>query len=125
MIKTRIEVDTSRLDRILKNLPGKEVDNNRAIAFRIEAGAKAKAPVDTGALRNSIYTECGGQKSGTPGDNPFPSPKGSDAHVGPSVEYGLFVEFGTRHMGAQPFLVPAVREVENALAAQWENIADG
>jgi HK97 gp10 family phage protein len=28
----------------------------RATAFRIEAGAKARAPVDTGMLKNSIYT---------------------------------------------------------------------
>lgn len=124
MLKARAEVDTRELDRILKGLPGRTIDNNRAIAFRIEAGAKARVPVDTGALRNSIYTECGGKKSGTPGDNPFPSPSGTDAHVGPSMNYALFVEFGTRRMGAQPYLVPAVREVERALADQWRTIAD-
>lgn len=120
----RIEVDTSKLERILKNLPGKEVDNNRAIAFRIEAKAKAKTPVDTGALINSIYTDCDGRKSGTPGDAPLPAPKGTDAHVGPSMEYAAYVEFGTRFMGAQPYLIPAVREVENQLEKQWRNIAD-
>jgi hypothetical protein len=118
------EVDTRRLESILKNLPGRTEDNNRAIAFRVEAGAKNKVPVDTGALKNSIYTVCGNQSSGTPGDTPLPNPSGHDAHVGPSMEYSMHVEFGTRRMGAQPYLIPALREVENALAAQWENIGD-
>lgn len=123
--KVHYEIDTRRLESILKKLPGRTEDNNRAIAFRVEAGAKNKAPVDTGALKSSIYTDCGGQQSGQPGDTPLPKPKGHDAHVGPSMNYAMHVEFGTRHMGAQPYLIPALREVENALAAQWENIGDG
>lgn len=133
---SRVTVDTSRLNRILRNLPGKTEDNNRAIAFRIEAGAKAKAPVDTGALRNSIYTVCGGQDGYAKASSdahranpkvetqPLPTPQGHDAHVGPSVEYGMPLEFGMSGRAARPFLVPAVREVERYLAAQWGNIAD-
>ena len=123
--KLNYVLNTIRLELILKGLPGRTEDNNRAIAFRVEAGAKNKAPVDTGALKNSIYTRCGGKDSGQPGDTPLPAPKGHDAHVGPSMDYAMHVEFGTRRAGAQPYLVPALREVENALAAQWENIADG
>lgn len=123
--KVHYEIDTRRLESILKKLPGRTEDNNRAIAFRVEGGAKNKVPVDTGALKSSIYTDCGGQQSGQPGDTPLPKPQGHDAHVGPSMNYAMHVEFGTRHMGAQPYLIPALREVENALAAQWENIGDG
>jgi HK97 gp10 family phage protein len=124
MPASKVEVDVQRLNRILKNLPGKREDNNRAIAFRIEGRAKAKAPVDTGALRASIYTDCAGQQSGEPGNAPLPKPKGDDAHVGPSMDYALYVEFGTRRAGAQPYLVPAVRETEDQLAQVWGNIAD-
>lgn len=124
MLKAHITMDTKRLNNILRNLPGKEEDNNRAIAFRIEAGAKARSPIDTGANRASIYTDCGGQQSGEPGNAPFPRPRGTDAHVGPSMDYSLFLELGTRYKGARPYLLPAVREVEGALADQWENIAD-
>lgn len=123
--KVHYEIDTRRLESILKNLPGRTEDNNRAIAFRVEAGAKNKAPVDTGALKSSIYTRCGGQSSGQPGDTPLPEPKGHDAHVGPSMNYALPVELGTRRMSARPYLIPALREVENALVAQWGNLGNG
>jgi len=61
--------------------------------YEIEAAAKQKAPVRTGTLRRSIHTVL------TNG--------GMTATVGPSVRYGFFVEFGTRHAGARPFLRPA------------------
>lgn len=137
--KVHYEIDTRRLESILKKLPGRTEDNNRAIAFRVEAGAKNKCKVDTGALKASIYTVCGDKDGLTASraevqqKNPevaaeqgyLPAPKGHDAHVGPSMNYAMHVEFGTRRMGAQPYLIPALREVENALAAQWENIGDG
>lgn len=127
-------LDTTRLNRILKNLPGKTEDNNRAIAFRIEGEAKVKAPVDTGALQNSIYTVCGDkdgyraastkvrERNPKAATNSLPKPSGHDAHVGPSVNYGFYQEFGTRRMSAQPYLVPAVRAVESSLVSQWGNI---
>jgi len=139
MMPARIhyEVDTRRLEQIMRNLPGKTEDNNRAIAFRVEAGAKSKSPVDTGANRASIYTRCGNQdgfneaaakvKSSRPDGVmlQLPKPEGHDAHVGPSMDYSEELEFGAHGRAARPYLVPAVREVENALAAQWGNIADG
>ena len=64
-------------------------------AHDIEATAKAAAPVDTGALRNSISTEV----TGGTGD--------VTAVVGPTVEYGGYVELGTSRMGPQPYLAPA------------------
>ena len=59
----------------------------------IEATAKGKAPVATGTLRRSIHTVL--------------SNGGLTATVGPSVEYAPYVEFGTRHRGARPFMRPA------------------
>lgn len=40
--------------------------------------------------------------------------------VGTNVEYSVFVEFGTRHMQARPYLRPAVREAMN----KADNLAD-
>lgn len=75
----------------------------RKTALAIEADAKALAPVDTGNLRNSIST----------------SAYGLSAEVGPTAEYGLFVEQGTSVNSPQPFLAPAfdrrVRGLEQAL----------
>ncbi len=60
-----------------------------------EGQAKAKCPVDTGRLRNSItHVQL-------------------DAHheaIGTNVEYGRYVELGTSRADAQPFLVPAASE---------------
>ena len=60
-------------------------------ALEIERDAKLNAPVDTGMLRASI-TSTGG---------------GSEYEIGTNIEYAPFVEFGTRYMAAQPFLLPA------------------
>lgn len=66
----------------------------------IQAGAQNRAPVDTGALRNSISTELqrnGGNLRG---------------EVGPTVSYGAYVERGAGigHT-AQPYLRPATDAV--------------
>lgn len=74
----------------------------RKTAFDVEAQAKLRAPVDTGFLRNSIHTE---QESEL------------RASVNVGAEYGLFVEYGTSRMAAQPFLNPAVESVRPAFEA--------
>lgn len=65
----------------------------------IGTGAKNRAPVDTGTLVNSISSELqrgGGTLRG---------------EVGPTVNYGAFVENGTSRMRAQPYLRPATDAV--------------
>jgi HK97 gp10 family phage protein len=64
----------------------------RATALDVANDAKQRAPVDTGTLRRSITTEFAGPLS---------------ARVGPSVDYGIHVEYGTRRMAARPYLTPA------------------
>lgn len=59
--------------------------------------AKAKAPVDTGQLRNSITSQA----------------NGLSCDIGTNVEYGIYQEFGTYKMAAHPFLVPALKENES------------
>ena len=63
----------------------------------IAARAQQRVPVATGRLRDAIHVE----------------DDGDDVYVlGGSEEvwYGHLVEFGTRHVPAQPFLVPAAEE---------------
>ncbi|MFC4426206.1 HK97-gp10 family putative phage morphogenesis protein [Deinococcus navajonensis] len=66
------------------------------MAQEIRTEAVLAAPVDTGRLRQSIGVQ-----------------KVSDGHyrVGTNVVYAPFVEFGTRHNRAQPFLRPAFEKV--------------
>lgn len=65
----------------------------KAHALVIKARAMAKTPVLTGTLRRSITVR---RTAG-----------GLTALIGPSVLYGKFVEFGTRRMGARPYMRPA------------------
>lgn len=91
---------------VLKNrLPAMPAAIRQAVASEIErgargieAGAKQNAPVRTGTLRRSINTQIAGG--------------GLSAIVAAGVDYALYVERGTRRMGARPFMVPAFeREV--------------
>lgn len=69
----------------------------RRTAHAIEADAKALAPVDTGALEASISTTLTGDgRNGT-----------MSAEIGPTVEYGVFQEYGTSTQAGTPFMGPA------------------
>lgn len=72
-------------------------------ALLIETDAKLFAPVDTGRLRASIHAEI--------------APDGLSATVSDGVDYGVFVEFGTRFQRAQPFLHPAYEKNRLAFVA--------
>lgn len=84
----------------------------RLSTLQVERGAKLRAPVDTGALRNSINSSFTG------------TGLGSDfvGECGPEVYYGVFVELGTVKMAPRPFLGPAFDEVEPAFVAALEQI---
>lgn len=70
----------------------------RKTAKDIQRSARTIAPVDTGNLKNSITTTDlrGVGRSGS-----------LVAEVGPTANYGIYVEMGTSRMAAQPFLGPA------------------
>lgn len=76
-------------------------------AFKIEQRAKILAPVDTGNLRRSIQTAFEGDLT---------------AVVFVAAEYGIYVEFGTRRMRAQPFLLPAAEEAIAAIGGELKQV---
>lgn len=76
-------------------------------ALDIEARAKAQAPVQTGFLKSSIEA----------------SGKSTDWQVDARAEYAIFVEFGTRRMGARPFLIPALEAVRPSYLAAMRRLA--
>lgn len=118
-----VRIDTSDLDALAARLgaSGLRIGAATAAALRktaygIERSAKANAPVDTGALRNSISTSFAGDgRSGA-----------MAAEIGPTVDYGIYVEFGTSRMAGQPFMGPAydanVPQLEAALGGIAEAI---
>lgn len=70
--------------------------------------AKARAPVRTGALRDSITTRGERSRGGTV----------RQAHVVVGVRYGLIVEVGTAHQPARSYLRKAADEEGQAVVDQ-------
>lgn len=98
-----IVVKSNRLPEISAAIRPAVVGEVKRATLQIEAGAKEKVPVRTGTLRRSIHSVF--------------SNGGLTGIVGPSVLYGKFVEFGTRRMGARPYMRPAAEQVLPGFAA--------
>ena len=88
-------LDTTVLDRITANIKPNASRIINTYGQAIAGEAAMLAPVDTGALRNSITAN-----SEMTGELTFTAQDG--------VEYGIHQEFGTSKMAAQPFLIPAI-----------------
>jgi HK97 gp10 family phage protein len=131
-----VVIDTKEVDRVMKALGMSRDAIVRTIGFDIESAAKQLAPVDTSALRNSIYTETSEgntfdvASSNALSKNPkvttiqHPKPEKGFVNVGPSVNYAEFVEFGTSKQSAQPYLVPAAESVSQKFNSgeRWKGL---
>lgn len=91
------------LEKATKPQVQQVVDEAAAVC---DAEAKRVCPVDTGNLRSSIHTETGD----------------CEATVGTNVEYGVYVEYGTSKMKAQPFMQPGAAAVEQALPQIFKSL---
>ena len=95
-MSVRIKVD-SKIPQLTESVRRKAQAAIAKAASDIEAQAKARAPVDTGLLKNSINER----------------EEGDLRHIVESpVHYSIYQEFGTRKMAAQPYMVPAVEFVK-------------
>ena len=103
MTSVTIKVVSNRIPQLPAAIKQAAAQQVETTARQIEATSKGLAPVRTGTLRRSIHTvlEAGGLR----------------ALVGPSVLYGKFVEFGTRRMGARPYMRPAAERHMPGFAA--------
>lgn len=113
--------DVTRLARDLSTTSRAALPLARAAVTKtaadITADAQAVAPVDTGDLRRSIgYTVTATDGAVT-------------ADVGPTVDYGAYVEFGTSRQSPQPYLTPAFERrtpaLDAALTAAANRLAGG
>jgi hypothetical protein len=108
-----VRLDKRKLQELERRHPGKANDVLRAAAFEGERIAKSSmgpgpspsAPgepphVQTGALRAGIHA----------------APAGTLRwKVANSVDYGIYLEFGTRRMSARPFMGPMAEELRRML----------
>jgi HK97 gp10 family phage protein len=83
----------NRIPELIAAVEANSASATKRGATRVRDGAKARAPIDTGYLHDSIEAH---------GD-------GKEWFVTVGAEYGVFVEFGTYKMAAQPFFLPAVQ----------------
>lgn len=130
-----VEVDTSGLKRIAGELDPRAQKIIAKTALDVEDRAKRGAPVDTGALRASIYSAGAGLRSKytvsqiiAKGLNPSATfnarEDGGDltAVVGASVEYAIYQEFGAKAMRAHPFMIPALEAVRKPFLDAWKEL---
>ena len=92
----KLQVVFNHSASVAKQIDKQVADIIERATLAVEADAKKHAPVDTGALRNSLQSSFPTTKTGV---------------VSASVEYAPYVELGTIHNRPQPFLLPALRAV--------------
>src|SRR4051812_27814699 len=92
-----IRIVSNRLPEMPALIRAAVIAEVQKATYGVEAKSKALAPVKTGTLRRSIHSVF--ENGGLTGLG------------GPSVLYGKFVEFGTRRMGARPYMRPAAEQV--------------
>lgn len=109
MTKSSIEIVFNRLPALKGQLRGRASQAVRKTAEDIQAGAASTAPVDTGNLRNSIGMEMQDDVN---------------AEVAVGAEYGIYVEYGTVHMGAQPYLTPAAEAARPGFIKAMESLVE-
>lgn len=93
--KTGIRVDYNNVPKVTATLRSNTASKTLAVVKKIQSTAKVLAPVETGALRDSIVIEKVSEYKYT---------------VYPLVEYALFQELGTIHNPPHPFMQPAAAQ---------------
>ena len=94
-----VKLNMSKLRRIISGEERAILAGLEDAARQVRDLAEQLAPVDTGYMRSHIVVEAG--------------PRPGMYSVVAQAEYAVFVELGTRHMAAQPFLAPAFRRVDS------------
>lgn len=77
---------------------------------RLKASAKAKAPVDTGFLKNHITSSY---------------PDRLEGHVKSEAAYSGYQEYGTRFQTGTPHIRPALREIEPQFKKDMDDVLKG
>ncbi len=109
----------------------------RTAALDAEGQIKRVAPVDTGHLRNSVYTVTPAGGSTYPGSAnaatgklapPIEETAGVSADsvvawVAVGANYGLAIELGSRKRAAKPFFAPGMDQARGAFQAALDAIA--
>lgn len=105
---TTVKVKFNKLPEIAEKVPEAVGEIITKGMHDMDAHATAATPVDTGALKASKQLEI--------------SDGGLHARLSWSKEYGVYVNFGTRKMAAQPFASDAVAKVQPSIEAALHDL---
>jgi HK97 gp10 family phage protein len=118
----------NNFSKIAATLPKALSQAVRKTALDIQADAASRAPVDTGFLRNSIYTVTSDGSTYQGGDKALPEVQapGDDqtAYVAVGANYGIYQEMGTTRTPAQPYFYPAVEAARGPFEQAMAKIED-
>lgn len=119
----------NHFDQVSDELMKAMADVVSKTAFDIQALAASNAPVDTGFLKNSIYTVTSKSSNYSGGDERMLGEVDQPdddltAYVGVGANYGIFLEYGTIHQPSQPYLTPAVEQALPAFESAMSAIDD-
>lgn len=112
MSKGNVTIKYNRLPNVAPEVVRQAADLIEATAVNIQAKAKTRSRVDTGALKAS-WTSAKDPSS------PLAWVVGSDQ------EHSIYNEFGTRYMSPKPMLVPSFNEEVPRLRAALQQLARG
>ena len=122
---SKVTLDNRRLNNLIREVPDNVEEFIKSVGFSIEREAKIRAPVDTGALRNSIYTQTKNSNTRV-SESDYELPRGtkSKIYVGPTMDYAIIQEFGSSNQNAQPYLIPALQLVARQLSEHYRILID-
>jgi HK97 gp10 family phage protein len=108
---TKLVIVRDDIPAIMVRTNSRVVSLTDAVRGEVLREAQANCPVDEGTLRDSGHID---------GDDVI-----FDAVNAIGRPYGPYVEYGTRHMAAQPFLTPAAERVKPLLFGGMAKILKG
>lgn len=109
-INVTMHKDKTGFDDMARTVEGNAGHAARTWAADVKNGAKAKAPVRTGYLKESIASTRTGRKVWK-------------VEVG--AHYGIYVEYGTRYMAAQPYFRPAIQVANKNFRRNMRKVLQG
>lgn len=102
----RVDITKNHVPQVIEAVKTHADNASRGVANGIHEKAQGKAPVQTGRLRDGIKVTSQGAASY--------EVSASSVEGGAEREYAAYNEYGTRYMGAQPFMMPAYVEAQSS-----------
>lgn len=106
-------IQANRFPAIIAGLESKTRAIVAKTAIDLQSHARTRVPVDTGTLKNSI--QAAEVRTSAAGRVHWRVTVGAD--------YGMYVEWGTVRMAAQPFIQPAIAAVSPSFYAAMKKVA--